>query len=117
MPDRPAAWADTYPVMRQILDTVIKAQRGARRPTVDVTSLVRVRRDLGQLDRGTHQPCTQSPAAWSSFAAFRLVREVINVTPLGHDATAAILRLAADLADQNSAARAALQAANGGERP
>jgi hypothetical protein len=110
---KPSTWADTYPAMRTILDTVIKAQRGARRPTADVPSLIRVRRDLGQLDRGTYQPCAQSPTAWSSYAAFRLVREVINTTPLGHPATAAILRLAADLADQNNAARTALQAANG----
>jgi hypothetical protein len=85
---KPSTWADTYLAMRTILDTVIKAQRGARRPTADVPSLIRVRRDLGQLDRGTYQPCTQS-------------------------ATAAILRLAADLADQNNADRTAVQVASG----
>lgn len=111
MPERPAAWPELYPRMRKILDTVIKGQRTARRPTLDVPSLVHVRRDLGQLDRGTYQTCTRLPGGWSSFAAFRLVREVITVTPLGHPDAAAILRLAADLADQNSAAREALAAA------
>ena len=111
MHERPAAWPETYPEMRTILDTVITANRSARRPVVDVAGLVRVRRDLGQLDCGTYQACTRSPGGWSSFAAFRLVREVIAVIPLGHPDTAAILRLAADLAEQNNAARVALLAA------
>lgn len=106
--ERPAAWTETYPEMRRILDTVIKANRNARRPVADVPSLVRVRRDLGQLDRGTHQPCPQGPVGWNSYAAFRLVREVVTATPLGDPAAGAVLRLAADIADQNSAARAAL---------
>lgn len=107
-PERPAAWAEVYPEMRRILDAVITAQRLAFRPTVDVAGLVHVRRQLGQLDRGTYQACTRVPGAWSSHAAFRLVRDVVDITPLGHPAAAAILRLAADLADQNAAAREAL---------
>lgn len=92
----PAAWTETYPEMLRVLDAVIKANRGAR-SRVDVQELKRVHRDLTQLD----------PAA-SSFAAFRLVRHVVNATPLGHPAAGAILRLAADLADLNDAARRAV---------
>lgn len=109
--EHPAAWTETYPEMRRILDTLITTNRAARRPTVDVPGLEYVRRGLGQLDRGTYRPCPQSPPAYNSFAAFRLVREVAHVTPLGHPAAAAVFRLAADIADQNTAARAALASA------
>ncbi|MEW1926359.1 hypothetical protein [Streptomyces sp. NPDC088360] len=46
-------WNQVYPAMRAVLDTVIRAQRGAEQQTVDVARLERVRRELGQLDRGT----------------------------------------------------------------
>lgn len=111
----PAAWPETYPEMRRILDTAITANRRAARPVVDVPHLERIRRDLGQLDRGTYQPYPQSPTGWNSHAAFRLVREVVTVTPLGHPAAGAILRLAADIADQNAAARNALTHGNATE--
>lgn len=101
-PNRPEAWAATYPAMRNILDTVIRANRPAATPVVDVRRLERVRLELGQLHRGTHRPCTQSPPAFSPFAAFSLVREVCETTPLGHPATGAIYRLAAELADQSA---------------
>lgn len=106
--EQPTAWPTTYPAMKSVLDALIKTNRGARRPAVDVTSLQRVRRDLGQLDRGTYQACTRSPHGWNSFAAFRLVREVACVTPLGHPDAPAFFRLAADIAELNAAARAAL---------
>lgn len=96
----PATWATTYPHMRAILDAVIRANRGADHPHVDVPRLERVRRDLGQLDRGTYRPCTQSPPAWCPTSAFGLVRAVANVTSLGHPLAGANHRLAADLADE-----------------
>jgi hypothetical protein len=102
MTERPTTWPAVYPAMRQILDAVIRANRGVSRPVADVSRLERVRLELGQLDRGTHRPCTQSPPAFSPFAAFSLVREVCETTPLGHPATGAIYRLAADLADQSA---------------
>ncbi|WP_455355959.1 hypothetical protein [Streptomyces sp. SYSU K217416] len=92
-------WNAVYPAMRTILDTVIRAQRGADRPTVDVAKLEQVRRELGQLDRGTFKACTRSPGAFSVFDAFSQVREVVAVTSIGHAGAGAILRLAGALAD------------------
>lgn len=53
-----ALWTATYPAMREILDLVIRANRATDHPVVDVPRLVRVRRELGQIDRGTYRPCT-----------------------------------------------------------
>jgi hypothetical protein len=93
--------------MRTILTAVIQANRGTEHPVVDVHRLERVRHALGQLDRGTYRPCTQSPPAWCPTSAFRLVRAVANVTSLGHPMAGAIHRLAADLADQIAERQAA----------
>lgn len=92
-------WNRVYPAMRAILDGVIKAQRGAERPTVDVARLERVRREMGQQDRGAYKACTRSPGAFSVSHAFAQVREVVNVTSIGHADAGAILRLCAELAD------------------
>ncbi|MFC7885235.1 hypothetical protein ACFUVV_25665 [Streptomyces sp. NPDC057376] len=92
-------WNAAYPAMRAILDTVIKAQRGAEQPTVDVARLERVRREMGQQDRGSFKACTRSPGGFSIFDAFSQVREVVNVTSIGHADAGAILRLCAELAD------------------
>jgi hypothetical protein len=86
--------------MRAVLDTVIHANRAAQRPVADVPHLERVRRQFGQLHRGTYRPCTQSPPAYCPWTAFRLVRDVLAVVPLGHPQAGALYRLAADLADQ-----------------
>ncbi|GAA3312105.1 hypothetical protein GCM10020295_83050 [Streptomyces cinereospinus] len=59
-------WNAAYPAMRTILDTVIQAQRAAQQPTVDVARLERVRRELGQQDRGTFRACTRSPGGSAS---------------------------------------------------
>lgn len=92
-------WNAVYPAMRGILDSVIKAQRRTDRPTVDVVNLERVRRELGQLDRGTFKACTRSSGAFSVFDALSHVREVLNVTSLGAPGAGAIYRLAGELAD------------------
>ncbi|MGW1037535.1 hypothetical protein [Streptomyces antibioticus] len=92
-------WNSAYPAMRTILDTVITAQRAAEHPTVDVARLERVRREMGQQDRGTFKACTRSPGGFSIFDAFSQVREVVNVTSIGHTDAGAILRLCAELAD------------------
>jgi hypothetical protein len=107
----PPQWATVYPAMRQILTNVIRAQRHATTPTHDVKRLVHVRLALHQLDAGTFRPCTQSPPAWSSFAAYCAVRDVLRVTSLGDSAAPGIHRLAADLAEQVAAIRARLEAA------
>ncbi len=92
-------WNAAYPAMRTVLDTVIAAQRKAERPTVDLPRLERVRRELGQVDRGTHSVCTRSAPFFSPTAAEWLVRDVIAVTHVGHPQAGAIYRLAAELAD------------------
>ncbi|WP_433407000.1 hypothetical protein [Streptomyces sp. CA-146814] len=92
-------WNRVYPAMRTILDTVIKAQRAAELPTVDIARLERVRREMGQQDRGNFKLCTHDSGAFSISDAFSQVREVVNVTPIGHADAGAILRLAGALAD------------------
>ncbi|MBD0844207.1 hypothetical protein [Streptomyces sp. TRM68416] len=92
-------WNAAYPAMGTILDTVIQAQRAAQQPTVDVARLERVRRELGQQDRGTFKACTRSPGGFSIIDAFSQVREVVNVTSIDHADAGAILRLCAELAD------------------
>ena len=92
-------WNAVYPAMRNILDAVIKAQRGAERPTVDVARLERVRRELGQQDRGTFKGCTRSPGSFSISSAYTQVREVLAVTSIGDPDAGAIHRLAGELAD------------------
>lgn len=106
-------WNGVYPAMRSILDAVIKAQRGTDRPTVDVAELEQVRRELGQLDRGTFKACTRSPGAFSIHNALSHVHAVLNVTSKGHPDAGPIYRLAGELADvvaiATTAARAAWQ--------
>jgi hypothetical protein len=103
-------WNAVYPAMRNILDDVIKAQRGAERPTVDIARLERVRREMGQQDRGTFKACPRSPGAFSVFDAFSQVREVVAVTSIGHADAGAILRLCAELADAVAEAAVARRA-------
>ncbi|MFE1075145.1 hypothetical protein ACFW5W_28500 [Streptomyces sp. NPDC058783] len=105
-------WNAAYPAMRAILDAVITAQRAAEQPAVDVARLERVRREMGQQDRGTFKACTASPGGFSIFDAFSQVREVVNVTSIGHPDAGAILRLCAELAD----AVAESAVARGGQR-
>ncbi|MER7761347.1 hypothetical protein [Streptomyces sp. NPDC097619] len=95
-------WNPVYPAMRRILDTVIKAQRAADRPTVDVARLELVRRGLGQLDRGTFKGCTRSPGYFSVHHAIRHVHGVLKVTYSGDPDKGAIYRLAGVLADTNA---------------
>ncbi|MEU3279194.1 hypothetical protein [Streptomyces antibioticus] len=93
------AWNGVYPAMRRVLDTVINAQRGAERRTVNLPRLERVRRELGQLDRGTYRGCTRSPAAFSISGSLSNVRAVLEVTSVGTPELGDMYRLAALLAD------------------
>lgn len=103
--ERPASWAPAHPALLQLLDAAIDAVGTNPHPIVDATALRRVRRDLVRMDDG-HQPYPDSQLEWSPHAAFRLIRQVITAAPLGHPAAGTVLRLAADIADQNAAARA-----------
>lgn len=58
-----------------------------------------LRRDLGQLDRGTHRPCTRSPGCFSVTAAYMAVRSLIGVSSLSSEGMPQIYRLAAELAE------------------
>ncbi|MFF3127773.1 hypothetical protein ACFVRD_37015 [Streptomyces sp. NPDC057908] len=109
-------WNGVYPAMRSILDTVIKAQRDAERPTVDVARLEQVRREMGQQDRGTFKACTHDPGAFSIFDAFSQVREVVAVTSIGHADAGSILRLAGALADVVASTAVARQSERETER-
>ncbi|MGH8966331.1 MAG: hypothetical protein ACRDXB_13525, partial [Actinomycetes bacterium] len=58
-----------------------------------------LRRDLGQLDRGTHKPCTRSPGCFSVTAAYMAVRNLISLSSLNSEGMASVYRLAAELAE------------------
>jgi hypothetical protein len=103
-------WNGVYPAMREILDTVIRAQRDADRPTADVAQLERIRRELGQLDRGTFKACTRSAGGFSVSSALSGVRVVLSVTSVGDPVAGDIYRLAGALADASSAADRASRA-------
>lgn len=98
-----ALWTAAYPAMREILDSVIRVQRGADRPTVDIPGLGRIRRELGQMDRGTYRACTHGEPAFSPASAYGLIRGVLDVTSLGSPHAGDIHRLAAVLADLTAA--------------
>lgn len=58
-----------------------------------------LRRDLGQLDRGTHKPCTRSSGCFSITSAYMAVRSLIGISSLSSEGLADIYRLAAVLAE------------------
>lgn len=58
-----------------------------------------LRRDLGQIDRGTHRPCTMSPACFSVTAAYMAVRNLVSLTSLSSEGLPSIYRLLAELAE------------------
>ncbi|WP_330335786.1 hypothetical protein OHS33_39325 (plasmid) [Streptomyces sp. NBC_00536] len=107
-------WNAVYPRMREILTSAIDAQRAAEQPsgdprpalvrelwpaTADLAMLEGVRRDLGQLDRGTFKDCACSTGAFSVGEARDRVHQVLNITSTGDPALGAIYRLAGELAD------------------
>lgn len=96
-------WVAAYPSMRQILDSVIRAQRTAANPTVDIPALERVRLELGQMDRGTYRGCTRGEPVFIPSSARIAVHAVLNVTSIGHPYAGDIYRLAAELADLTAA--------------
>lgn len=75
-----------------------------------------LRRDLGQLDRGTHKLCTRSPGSFTVTGAYMAVRNLISLTSLNSEGLPLIYRLAADLAEAEervNAARIAWHRENG----
>ena len=92
-------WNASYPHMRELLSDVITANRTAQRPLVNVRDAERVRLELGQVDRGTHRPCTQSPPGFSAYAAYSLVRHALDLVSTDTPHAGDFYRLAAELSD------------------
>jgi hypothetical protein len=117
-------WNRAYPVMRQIATLYIEGMRAyieregwvidpahrhaevlqayttpekkARRKLKLAEEL---RRDLGQLDRGTHKLCTRSPGGFTVTGAYMAVRNLLNISSLSSEGLASVFRLAAELAE------------------
>lgn len=58
-----------------------------------------LRRTLHQIDNGTHRPCTQSPPAFSPFAAYGAVRDFLRTVSANDRGLGDVYRLAAVLAE------------------
>ncbi len=116
-------WNEAYQVMRQVTADRIKGYRDyiARegwkadpaRPDADFRRAFTtseadarqnlrlaedLRRALGQLDRGTHKPCTQSPGAFTLSGAYGAVRDALALTSPDTDGLEPVYLLAAALA-------------------
>lgn len=117
-------WNTAYPTMRAIATTRIDAYRRHVRDEawkVDPThphaeaiqafipteatirrrlaNLETLRRELGQLDRGTHRACTRSPGGFSVLAAYTAVRSLLGATSVNDEGLSALYQLAAVLAE------------------
>lgn len=58
-----------------------------------------LRRTLHQINSGTHRPCTQSPPAFSPFAAYGAVRDFLRTVSFNDHGLGDVYRLAAVLAE------------------
>jgi hypothetical protein len=113
-------WNRAYPVMRQIATLYIEGQRAyieregwvidPAHPHAEVLQAEKkvrrklklaeeLRRDLGQLDRGTHKMCTRSPGGFTVTGAYMAVRNLLNISSLSSEGLASVFRLAAELAE------------------
>jgi hypothetical protein len=117
-------WNTAYPTMRTIAGTRITVYRNQIRDRVweidpthphadtlraytptekqlrrSLKDIEHLRRSLHQLDNGTHRPCTQSPATFSTLAAYSAVRCLLAITSLNTHGLAPVYQLAAALAD------------------
>ncbi|MEV8476196.1 hypothetical protein [Streptomyces sp. NPDC051173] len=108
-------WNAAYPGMREILDTVIRVWREAGDDRVE--RLERVRRELGQMDRGTYQDCKRSAPVFIPSHSRGHLLAVLNVTSIGNPHAGAIHRLAAELADLTVARHERLRAETAARQP
>jgi hypothetical protein len=117
-------WNDAYPVMRKIATSYVDSMRDyveregwvvdPGHPHAEVLQAYatpegkarrklkygeELRRELGQLDRGTHRPCTRSPGCFSVTAAYSRVRGLLGISSLSTPGMGSVYRLAAALAD------------------
>lgn len=58
-----------------------------------------LRRQLGQLDRGTHKLCTRSPGSFSVTGSYMAVRHLLGISSFSSEGLADVYRLAAVLAE------------------
>ncbi|WP_255951593.1 hypothetical protein [Streptomyces odontomachi] len=125
-------WNATYPTMRAVATARISAYRtqvaekawevDPNHPHADdlraflpteaktrrrLKNAETLRRELGQLDRGTHRACTFSPGGFSVFSAYAAVRRLLAATSLNDHGLAAVYGLAAALADASDELMAA----------
>ncbi|MEU6279481.1 hypothetical protein [Streptomyces sp. NPDC047028] len=115
-------WNAAYPTMRAILTGRIDSYRtqirdeawivDPSRPNADVLQayapseakvrrglkrMEELRRDLGQLDRGTYRACTRSPGGFDLTSAYWAVRYVLNASSNSTRDLASVYHLAAVL--------------------
>ena len=108
-------WNAAYPGMRELLTTVIDAQRNYLSEKHDSQLQAEIkrheetRRALGQLDRGTYRGCTRSPGMFDTWGALSAIRRL--PLPTGSKHGGSIYRLAAELSDIEAARAAALATA------
>ena len=117
-------WNRAYPTMRKIATSYVlqmRVQIDGRAWEVDpshpaaetlrkmVSSEARLRRklryaedlrrQLGQLDRAAHKPCTRSPGTFTVTGAYMAVRSLLGITSLSTENLALVYKLAATLAE------------------
>lgn len=117
-------WNQAYPVMRKIATSHIEGlrlsvegrswevdpkhpQAEALRKFLPDEGKVRrklklaedLRRELGQIDRGTHKLCTRSPGSFTVTGAYVAVRNLIRVSSLSSKGLSSVFQLAAVLAE------------------
>lgn len=122
-------WDEAYPAMRKIVTLYIEGMRAyvereswkvdPDHPQAEILQAYatpedkarrklklaeELRRDLGQLDRGTHRACTRSPGGFSVTAAYMAVRNLLNRASLNSYGMPGVFRLAAVLAEANEEA-------------
>ncbi|WP_432170940.1 hypothetical protein [Streptomyces sp. 1222.5] len=104
-------WNAAYPGMRELLTTVIDAQRNHLRENPDSRLQAEIkrheetRRVLGQLDRGTYRGCTRSPGMFDTWGALSAIKRL--PMPTGSKHGGSVYRLAAELSDVEAARTAA----------
>ncbi|MGC4891068.1 hypothetical protein [Micromonospora sp. DT227] len=112
-------WNTAYPHMRAALTRWIEARRHQLTTANDADQAIaheeiknreRLRREIGQLDRGTFRQCTRSPGCFSTSAALSLVPQVIDTACWYDPGLAHMYRLAAVLVDAINAKHADHQA-------
>lgn len=130
-------WNAAYPVMREVATSFIDGMRASIRneswkvdpkhphaeflrqctpSEADIRARLKsaedLRRELGQLDRGTHRACTRSVGGFSPSYAYTAVRSLLDLTSLNSTGLAVVYRLMATLSLAHDETLAALKASS-----